>query len=187
MSEPTIAWPNPEQERKTFLANLLGRSESPTTADYANKPNLKAGSTGDAVTEVQTLLKRLAPSAGFALPDKFKVDGVYGPNTVQAVIHFQTAAKILKSGMTDGATWAALTKAVKKEQRQANGQEMAVAATDWLTTLLTTPANTPTVVETVEIAEAPEVEASWTPYIVGGVVLIGLIGGGLYLYNQQQD
>lgn len=92
------------------LALLLGSSAglaqsqvplAPSTtlsAETATRPLLKSGSRGAEVGELQATLKLLGFYTG-------PVDGVYGKNTIAAVIQFQQAAGLSADGVTGTATW----------------------------------------------------------------------------------
>ncbi|MUG95692.1 hypothetical protein F7734_26385 [Scytonema sp. UIC 10036] len=63
-----------------------------------NRPNLKVGSQGDPVSELQAALKLLGFYAG-------TVDGVYNESTAIAVSRFQEAAGLSPNGVVDTNTW----------------------------------------------------------------------------------
>uniref|UniRef100_A0A0C1NFJ5 Peptidoglycan binding-like domain-containing protein n=1 Tax=Tolypothrix bouteillei VB521301 TaxID=1479485 RepID=A0A0C1NFJ5_9CYAN len=63
-----------------------------------NRPNLKVGSQGDPVSELQAALKLLGFYAG-------TVDGVYSESTAIAVSRFQEAAGLSPNGVVDTNTW----------------------------------------------------------------------------------
>lgn len=65
----------------------------------AHKPVLQLGSKGEAVKELQTLLK---------MPAK-DIDGDFGPKTRAALIAFQKKAKITADGICGPYTWQALS------------------------------------------------------------------------------
>jgi peptidoglycan hydrolase-like protein with peptidoglycan-binding domain len=69
---------------------------SPTVG--INRASLKAGSQGEAVTELQAALKLLGFYNG-------TVDGKYGETTVAAVSSFKQAAGLTPDGVVDTATW----------------------------------------------------------------------------------
>ena len=66
-------------------------------------PILRKGARGDDVKRLQTLLL----AAGHALP-KYGADGIFGAETLAALIAFQDAADINADGIADPLTWAAL-------------------------------------------------------------------------------
>ncbi len=76
----------------------------PQTWGRLDPPTVKRGATGDAVTLLQTLLKR------YEYPpfDPGAVDGDFGPNTEQAVRHFQTELNLEVDGIVGPDTWAML-------------------------------------------------------------------------------
>ncbi|AFY38458.1 Peptidoglycan-binding domain 1 protein [[Leptolyngbya] sp. PCC 7376] len=65
------------------------------------RPELRSGSTGTAVRELQTTLQLLNYYTG-------EVTGTYDEATVIAVYRFQKAAKLPETGITNQATWATL-------------------------------------------------------------------------------
>ncbi|BAZ41244.1 peptidoglycan binding domain-containing protein [Calothrix sp. NIES-4101] len=67
-------------------------------AAMINRPSLKSGSQGEAVTELQAALKLLGFYNG-------AVDGKYGDTTVAAVASFKQAAGLTPDGVVDTATW----------------------------------------------------------------------------------
>jgi peptidoglycan hydrolase-like protein with peptidoglycan-binding domain len=68
-----------------------------------NKPVLKEGSTGDAVKELQELLKKYDTYAG-------AIDGLFGPLTKKGVIAFQHRVFLEEDGIVDDNAWRALFK-----------------------------------------------------------------------------
>ena len=69
-----------------------------TTGTSINRPPLRAGSQGVAVSELQAALKLLGYYAG-------TVDGVYSESTVIAVSRFQQAAGLNPDGVVGPGTW----------------------------------------------------------------------------------
>ncbi len=70
-------------------------------AKLAEMPMVKMGDSGDAVTTLQTELNAQGYDCG-------EVDGVFGQNTLNAVITFQTAKGLTADGIVGELTWAAL-------------------------------------------------------------------------------
>ncbi len=68
-----------------------------------NKPVLKEGSTGDAVEELQELLKKYNTYTG-------AIDGEFGPITKKGVIAFQHRVFLKEDGIVADTTWRALFK-----------------------------------------------------------------------------
>jgi putative chitinase len=86
---------------KAALANveaLLVAADAPADA----RPVLRRGSRGDAVGELQTLLRK----AGFLLA----VDQDFGPATELAVMSVQKDARLTPAGIVDPPTWRAIEK-----------------------------------------------------------------------------
>lgn len=65
--------------------------------------NLGIGATGDNVRTIQTQLNRIA-EAYTAIP-RIAVDGIYGPQTANAVRAFQRIFNLPETGVVDRATW----------------------------------------------------------------------------------
>ncbi|AVH71475.1 peptidoglycan-binding domain-containing protein [Nostoc sp. 'Lobaria pulmonaria (5183) cyanobiont'] len=63
-----------------------------------NRPNLKVGSQGERVSELQAALKLLGFYSG-------AVDGIYSENTASAVSQFKQAAGLNPDGVVDASTW----------------------------------------------------------------------------------
>lgn len=66
--------------------------------DTINRPNLKVGSQGERVSELQAALKLLGFYSG-------AVDGIYSENTASAVSRFKQAAGLNPDGVVDASTW----------------------------------------------------------------------------------
>ncbi|MEH2073428.1 MAG: peptidoglycan-binding protein [Nostoc sp.] len=66
--------------------------------DSINRPNLKVGSQGERVSELQAALKLLGFYSG-------AVDGIYSENTASAVSRFKQAAGLNPDGVVDASTW----------------------------------------------------------------------------------
>ncbi|WP_442948270.1 peptidoglycan-binding protein [Nostoc sp.] len=66
--------------------------------DSINRPNLKVGSQGERVSELQAALKLLGFYSG-------AVDGIYSQNTASAVSRFKQAAGLNPDGVVDASTW----------------------------------------------------------------------------------
>ncbi len=64
-------------------------------------PTLKKGSKGEAVKRLQENLQQMGYDPG-------TVDGIFGPNTVKAVKHFQTDYGLDADGIVGPKTWEAL-------------------------------------------------------------------------------
>ncbi|MBW4669452.1 MAG: peptidoglycan-binding protein [Cyanomargarita calcarea GSE-NOS-MK-12-04C] len=68
------------------------------TSTANNRPTLRAGSQGNAVSELQAALKLLGFYTG-------EVDGNYNENTASAVSQFKQAAGLKPDGIVDASTW----------------------------------------------------------------------------------
>lgn len=86
-------------QTESMSKNEASESEAKFEAAYAYKtrPNLKKGSTGHYVTELQDGLKQL----GYSI----RVDGDFGRYTEYAVISFQASNNLLADGIVGAKTW----------------------------------------------------------------------------------
>lgn len=86
---------------RSWVKLTEAQAPDPVVDPSSASPVLGPGSSGDAVKELQNLLK----SRGYACG---KADGKFGPKTAGAVKCFQQAAGLDATGTTDDATWSAL-------------------------------------------------------------------------------
>ncbi len=93
------------QKAKAAIARLQAVQLSGAPAAGETRPVLARGSTGDAVVQLQTLLRDL----NFAVA----VDGNFGPGTEVAVTRFQSENKLTADGIVGPQTWAAMDSAKK--------------------------------------------------------------------------
>lgn len=95
------------------------------TESYPGTP-LRLGSTGPAVTVVQTSLNRISQSYP-AIPKINPVDGIYGPQTRAAVEAFQQIFALEPDGIVGRATWYQLVRiyvaVTKLAELQSEGQQ----------------------------------------------------------------
>lgn len=75
------------------------------------RPVLRKGDRGQAVRELQDMLKRLGHNPG-------PIDGVFGPKTEAAVKAFQKAARIAVDGVVGPVTWSKLDAALAAQRAQ---------------------------------------------------------------------
>lgn len=98
------------------------------------RPNLRVGSEGQAVAELQALLKLLGYYTG-------AVDGRYSEATADAVSEFQTATGLATDGVVGPATWGRLLPAAPVASPTATANQpadtSAVTVTDFPTPVLT--------------------------------------------------
>lgn len=80
------------------VAAPIGQVAQATTTTGINRPPLKAGNQGAAVSELQAALKLLGYYTG-------AVDGVYSESTAKAVSQFQQAAGLKSDGIVNSGTW----------------------------------------------------------------------------------
>lgn len=80
------------------VAASIGQVAQAKTTEGINRPPLKAGSQGAAVSELQAALKLLGYYTG-------AVDGVYSESTAKAVSQFQQAAGLKSDGLVNSETW----------------------------------------------------------------------------------
>ena len=83
---------------KNYKAEKAAAAEA---AKLAEMPMVAMGDSGDAVTTLQTELNAQGYACG-------EVDGVFGQNTLNAVIAFQTANGLDADGVVGAQTWGAL-------------------------------------------------------------------------------
>lgn len=81
-----------------LVVPVAGRTAQVTPGTGINRPLLKSGSQGIAVSELQAALKLLGYYTG-------AVDGVYGESTVTAVSRFQQSAGLNPNGIVSPETW----------------------------------------------------------------------------------
>ncbi|NLW73848.1 MAG: peptidoglycan-binding protein [Clostridiales bacterium] len=74
---------------------------------YPGQP-LQVGSTGTDVRTIQTQLNTISNS--YPMIPKLRVDGIYGPQTEQAVRIFQQIFRLPETGVVDFATWYEISK-----------------------------------------------------------------------------
>jgi outer membrane biosynthesis protein TonB len=91
---PTTS-PTPRPSPTPGTGNILKKYSANTA------PVLRAGSRGQVVRDIQTVLKQAKLYTG-------TVDGVYGPQTQAAVIRFQQARKLAADGVIGPRTWTAM-------------------------------------------------------------------------------
>ncbi|MFK0249295.1 peptidoglycan-binding protein [Amycolatopsis azurea] len=80
---------------------IAGGGPGPTPP--SGRPTLKAGSTGPAVTELQSFLNRVYPAYS-----KLAVDGVFGAKTTAVVKEFQRRTGLAADGIVGPQTWTKL-------------------------------------------------------------------------------
>lgn len=87
----------------TFLTGSSAPAPSPKPPT-SGRPTIRQGSTGQAVRDLQSHLKRVYPKyAG-----RLAVDGVFGPATRAAVVEFQRRSGIAADGVVGTQTWGRL-------------------------------------------------------------------------------
>lgn len=91
----TLSCPYPANIKRNGIAQRLAQVTPETSI---NRPTLKLGSEGAAVSELQAALKLLGYYVG-------AVDGFYGESTASAVAQFQQVAGLEPDGITGSATW----------------------------------------------------------------------------------
>ena len=91
---------------KAAVARLEGVQLSGASTGADARPALHRGSKGDAVAQLQGMLRDL----NFAVA----IDGDFGPGTEVAVTRFQSESGITDDGLVGPETWAALDAAKKK-------------------------------------------------------------------------
>ena len=120
----------------TILTSGLVTFTSPAIAQII-RPELRSGSTGTAVRELQTTLQLLNYYTG-------EVTGIYDEATVIAVYRFQKAAKLPETGITNQATWATLFPSTPVAETPATTTETDTSTATTTTTTSTTASSQPT-------------------------------------------
>ncbi|RUS96234.1 hypothetical protein DSM106972_087760 [Dulcicalothrix desertica PCC 7102] len=115
-STPSVASVTVEQQ----IAQVI-------TVGTVNRPTLKVGSQGDAVSELQAALKIMGYYNG-------AVDGTYGQTTAAAVSQFKQSAGLAPDGVVDTATW---------QQLFPGGQTVAASSDETSSPATTTNTNFP--------------------------------------------
>ena len=100
--------PSTSRTTTSTRVTTTGSTTQPTNPSPPPVPTttLKTGSNGTQVKQLQRALTQLGYKPG-------TVDGIFGPNTEAAVMHFQTASKLAADGVVGPLTLAALGKAVQ--------------------------------------------------------------------------
>ncbi|MCI0714155.1 MAG: peptidoglycan-binding protein [Chloroflexi bacterium] len=104
---PESVYQLPRQQQQAVVRSMAGHYGNRQIQRYVNQIQRAAGSTlrmGSRSPEVQTLQQQLN-NAGANLV----VDGIFGPQTRQAVIQFQRAAGLAPDGVVGPQTWASLS------------------------------------------------------------------------------
>lgn len=99
----SFAWTHWAILRGMACPDGLADEEAPAGQEV--RPVLRRGSSGEAVRQVQSVLRR----CGYSL----EVDGVFGSMTQQAVLSFQGTRGLKRDGVVGALTWAALDAADK--------------------------------------------------------------------------
>jgi peptidoglycan hydrolase-like protein with peptidoglycan-binding domain len=99
----TAATPTPKSTTpKAATSGSVSSKQTPASATSTSAtPILRLGSRGEAVKELQRLLKTAGVYTGSA-------DGIFGAQTQAAVIKFQQTKKLGVDGVVGAKTWAAL-------------------------------------------------------------------------------
>lgn len=116
-STPSVASVTVEQQ----IAQVI-------TVGTVNRPTLKVGSQGDAVSELQAALKIMGYYNG-------AVDGTYGQTTAAAVSQFKQSAGLAPDGVVDATTW---------QQLFPGGQTVAASSDETSSSVTTTNTKFPT-------------------------------------------
>lgn len=100
MSEPTLIPPDAPSESAVSAAPNSDE-DFEFSRSMERPPNLKEGSEGKAVSELQGNLKAIGLFSG-------DVNGIYGPETTQAVMELQRCHQIPADGTMGPETWATI-------------------------------------------------------------------------------
>jgi N-acetylmuramoyl-L-alanine amidase len=148
-----------------FLGSTLSFSINPVTAQTL-RPELRSGSTGTAVRELQATLKLLNYYSG-------EVTGTYDEATVIAVYHFQKAAKLPETGVMDQTSWTTLFPAIANP-----------APTPTATNSTPTTATAPTPSTTTQNTATPAATSTQTPETLP-LLKEGMSGDAVTLLQQR--
>jgi peptidoglycan hydrolase-like protein with peptidoglycan-binding domain len=164
-----------------FLQALNGLEARPNTIYIPglSKPTLQVGSSGAAVSDLQKKLN----AAGVQVA----VTGTFDESTKAAVTTFQFKVPgLLSTGIVDSATWAALRAKTPEQQAQTAGtvSDIFSSVTSFLPSLFGGQAAAAPTTEAAPVEE--EGLPTWV-WIVGGVVLLGVVGGGIYMLTSDKE
>jgi len=167
--------------------SLIVAQASPATTE---PPNLRPGSQGPQVKELQTKLKQLRYYDG-------PVNGIYGEKTQLAVSTFQSSVGLTVDGVANPVTWQWL-QALQPQQPIPTANQtlpelnLAPAANPKVPELNSTPAATqkplaaqpaPGTTQKSQLAvEQTDYVPRWVWLLIGLVLTIATVGGGLYLF-----
>ncbi|NJO20754.1 MAG: peptidoglycan-binding protein [Spirulinaceae cyanobacterium RM2_2_10] len=101
----------------------LPSSAQPNPTLLPARPELRGGSQGEAVRELQAALQLLGFYAG-------PIDGLYTELTIVAVARFQTAANLPISGIVDRATWNRLLPQAPCDYSDSGSSDNTICRTD---------------------------------------------------------
>ncbi len=88
------------------LAELISQGQTFTALEFQYPGVLREGSRGESVQTLQYMLAMLAEFDAALLP--IQVDGIFGPNTTQAVLQYQSLAGLVPDGIVGKNTWDSL-------------------------------------------------------------------------------
>jgi hypothetical protein len=152
----------------------------PKSAEAAGKPVLSRGSSGADVKELQSLLG-------------IGADGIFGSGTEAKVKSFQMSKGLPATGIVDQATWTVLLggkapKSALTPEAQAAKQAKTAATISTAGSAITGLISQfgPKQPEMLSQPTYPEPEPAGFPWgwVVGGVVLVGAIGVGIYMVTK---
>ena len=104
-----------EAARRAYL-EILAKTASPTPIQGYQTPQtaLAPGDRGDGVAFLQIMLRRLAGRFP-GIPAEESISGIYTPDTALAVAAVQAVSDLPQTGLTDKATWDAVTRLYNRE------------------------------------------------------------------------
>lgn len=107
MGQPWAQWLHIEVTKSAWAKNDPVEKKiadgEPDTSKPMRRPTLRRGSRGDAVRELQTMLRRLRY--------QIAIDGDFGPQTENRVRRFQQGRRLKIDGIVGAKTWSELDKA----------------------------------------------------------------------------
>ncbi|MEB3226615.1 MAG: peptidoglycan-binding domain-containing protein [Synechococcus sp.] len=134
------------------LSSLLVGSSSVVLAQ-TSRPEIRIGSTGTIVSELQTTLRLLGYYSG-------ETTGIYDEATVIAVYQFQKTAKIPETGVMDRTTWNTLLPNSSANLPVADSSPATSSTTSVTQGTSTADANTPTTTTTTPATTSPTTTAA---------------------------
>lgn len=113
-----------QQASGLVVDGIVGPHTWQALPDGGPMPELKEGSTGDVVRDLQQVLTNGAPGAWHTTPEG--IDGQFGPHTEASVKAFQTWAHVPADGIVADRTWSVSLRAAGATLESAVGLQFVV-------------------------------------------------------------